>query len=105
MKRRTKEEMFSLLRKWKKSEQSKSDFCRQHGMKLGVFYYWLSKLEKEKEKAKQQGKFISMHLPKKIEPHQKGLIEIYYPNGVRMLLHELTDLSVLPMLSQWKNDV
>lgn len=101
MKRRTKEQMIPLINKWKRSNKSKQDYCSQHGMKVGVFYYWLSKLEKEEERGKkEQGKFLSMEISRKDEPTKNGLIELHYPNGVRLVLHELQDLSALPQLIQ-----
>ena len=44
MQRWKKEQIYPLLKKWKKSNQSKRDFCSIHGIKVSTFYYWLSKL-------------------------------------------------------------
>ena len=100
MQRWKKEQIYPLLKKWKKSNQSKRDFCSIHGIKVSTFYYWLSKLGSEQLDKKRQGEFISLELTNRTKRTTPASIEIHYPNGVRLVIQELRDLSVLPMLLQ-----
>ena len=100
MQRWKKEQIYPLLKKWKKSNQSKQDFCSLHGIKVSTFYYWLSKLDGEKMDKKRQGEFIAVEVTNSTKRTKHASIELHYPNGVRLVIQELQDLSILPMLIQ-----
>jgi len=100
MQRWKKEQIYPLLKKWKKSNQSKQDFCSLHGIKVSTFYYWLTKMDDEQLNKKRQGEFIAVEVTDLTKEPTLSSIEIHYPNGVRLVIQELQDLSVLPMLIQ-----
>ena len=98
MQRWKKEQIYPLLKKWKKSNQSKQDFCSLHGIKVSTFYYWLSKLDGEKLDKKRHGEFISVEVTDPSLRTNHFLVELHYPNGLRLLIHELQELSELTKL-------
>lgn len=45
--RRTSEQMFPLVKKYKSSGQRQKDFCKHHDINIGTFQYWLKKYREQ----------------------------------------------------------
>lgn len=88
------DKMFSLIKSCKESGMSNKDFCQQHGIGQGMFYYWQKKLQESKQEL--SSGFISVKV--KNEFSLTNPIEIGYPNGVKLRLAQGTDLSVVRVL-------
>jgi len=89
-------EMFSLIKKWQNSGINQKNFCNQHEITLHAFYYWLRKYKQAHERS--ENGFV----PVEIEPlgnnSKKEEIQIYYPNGVLIILDKAVSLSRIKAL-------
>ncbi len=88
-------EMFSLIKKWKKSGINQRDFCDQHDLSIPTFHYWLRKY-KHIHTSSENG-----FVPVEISPATdiiKGEIQIHYPNGVLLTLSEEASISRIKAL-------
>jgi len=70
------ERMKAEVERWRQSGLSQKEFCKELGMKVGTFAYWVS-LSKESEKKKG---FTPLVPP----AGSVEAVEISYPNGVRI---------------------
>lgn len=84
-----KQEMYTILRKWKTSTLSLKDYGEKHGTTYGVMKYWHRKFkvefpESKKKVAKKEPSFIPVEVatPISIPKIVPVSIEIHYPNGV-----------------------
>lgn len=84
------EEMFKLVRLWRKSGLSQSEFCKPHGITVAKFGYWVGK---ERLVEKSTG-FV--HIPVH-SPASNSAYEVIYPNGVKVN-YQGSDLTVLSQL-------
>jgi hypothetical protein len=78
--RRTAEEMFAHLERFARSGLSRKAYCEAHGLSFHVLGYWVKRLQ-EKEDC---GGFAELHLRMDRCSVEGGLIELEYPNGVRV---------------------
>ncbi len=74
------QEMFSLVERWEQSSQTQGDFCSSEGLSLTVFSYWLRKYRLENEQSS-PSEFIPLS---PIEDRDGTMIELEYPNGIRL---------------------
>lgn len=93
----SKPQMYALIRKWESSGISQVDFSRQHGIAKSTFGYWRRKYLRETGNSSKKGSFIPVKVesPNKFSMDTTGMIEIIYPNGVRMVCPAGMDLSRL----------
>ncbi len=89
------EEMFKLVREWRESGLSQSEFCKPLGITVAKFGYWSGK-EKLAARlpAEKVGGFVQ------ISGQQSALIDscqIIYPNGVK-INYQGKDLAMLSRL-------
>ncbi len=84
------EEMFKLVRQWRKSGLSQSEFCKSHGITVAKFGYWVGK-EKLVEKATGFVRIVAKRSP------MDNAYEVIYPNGVQVN-YQGSDLTVLSVL-------
>lgn len=99
-KKYSKDQMYALIRKWEASGQIQEQFFNQHGISKSTFGYWRKKFLREKAT---QSKGHENFIPVKItgehntNPSQ-GVLELVYPNGVRIVCSANMDLSRLKPL-------
>jgi hypothetical protein len=84
------EEMFNLVRQWRKSGLSQSEFCKPHGITAAKFGYWVGK-----EKLVKKGAGF-VHIPAQRSATDNAY-EVIYPNGVKVN-YQGCDLTVLSEL-------
>ena len=84
------EEMFKLVRQWRKSGLSQSEFCKSHSITVAKFGYWVGK-EKLVEKATGFVRIAAKRSP------MDNAYEVIYPNGVQVN-YQGSDLTVLSEL-------
>ncbi len=95
-----KAQKYELIEQWKKSDKSTVDFCKEHNLLKSSLYYWHKQLKKEEQlrrKEKSRNKFIPVKITKEKEQLNQ-LIEIIYPNGVKVVLTEKTDKQTIQTL-------
>lgn len=90
--RKTAAEMLPILKAYANYSGTKKDFCLEHGIKLHVLNYWLQKSRKTKKPV--ANKFIPLQVEKP-KANAASSIELYYPNGLRLVLPTDTSLKVL----------
>jgi len=91
--------MYSLIRKWESSGLSQTQFFRQNGVSKSTFGYWRKKYLNEEGKNKPQDTFIPVKIantPK--ADNNPSVLEVVYPNGVRLVCSAGMDLSRLKPL-------
>jgi len=93
----TKEQMFALIRNWENSGLTQENFFQQHGIPKSTFAYWRKKYLKETGIGKNKDSFIPVKVDNAIGTSQR-VIELVYPNGVRMVCSAEMDLSRLKPL-------
>jgi len=89
--------MFALIRQWEKSGLTQESFFNQQGIPKSTFVYWRTRYLKETGHSKGKNIFIPVkldHAP--ANGHQ--VLELVYPNGVRMVCSADTDLSLIKSL-------
>jgi hypothetical protein len=86
------EEIILLMKEFENSGQSQKDFSASKGMRFHKFNYWFRKLKKEKESEIPSG-FVRIETAKPINT-SKELLELEYPNGVKLKLTSV-DLSLV----------
>lgn len=84
------EEMFKLVKQWRKSGQSQSEFCKPHGITVAKFGYWAGK-EKLAEKV---GGFVQISGQ---QSASSDSYQVVYPNGVKVN-YQGNDLATLSQL-------
>lgn len=89
------EKMFSIIESWQESGLSKKQFCAEQSISQPVFYYWMKKYREQHFQAPEG--FIPVCVQNEV-PRSNGIVEILYPNGVRLLLPGETDLGVVRSL-------
>jgi len=98
--RHSKDKMYALIRKWEKSGLSQEQFFRTHEIAKSTFGYWRKKYLKETGRIKEKESFIPVKIgpvaPKKNQAI--GTLELFYPNGVRLVCSENMDFSRLKPL-------
>ncbi|MDP4185890.1 MAG: hypothetical protein Q8862_12120 [Bacteroidota bacterium] len=90
------EAMFALIEKWKGCGQSRKEFCKEQSLALSVFHYWLKKWQDA-----QSQPYVEGFIPLKVhadKSERDGALEIYYPNGVKIVLRSKTDISMVRAL-------
>ncbi|MEW7278435.1 hypothetical protein ABW636_07550 [Aquimarina sp. 2201CG1-2-11] len=81
------QEMYTILRNWKKSTLSLKDYGNKHGINYGIMKYWHRKFrvefpEPKKTAPKREPSFIPVEVSAPLQVSKTVPIEIHYPNGV-----------------------
>lgn len=95
--RHTKEKMYALILKWESSGLTQEKFFEQHRIPRSTFGYWRKKYLKETVLRKVKDNFIPITLSHATEKSPE-LLEVIYPNGVRLVCSSGMDLSRLKPL-------
>lgn len=91
--------MYSLIRKWESSGLSQEQFFGQHGITKSTFGYWRKKYLKEIGDNKRKESFIPVKIDKADKTHRgTEVLELVYPNGVRLVCSANMELSRLKPL-------
>jgi transposase-like protein len=89
------EEMFTLIKKWKKSGTNQEEFCQQHDISIHAFHYWQRKMRQSHSSP------VPGFIPVETVPPTNvcnGEIQIQYPNGVLVILDKAVSISRLRAL-------
>ena len=94
--RSTQPDMITVIMEWEESGQSQKLFCREKGIPVSKFYYWLNKYRRSKS-----NHTVTDFAPVRIRQSTGvGRLEIQYPNGVVVRLHQPIDMSMLRAMIQ-----
>ena len=89
-----------MIRKWETSGLSQEMFINQHGIARSTFGYWRKKYLRETIHKANKDKFIPVKVSELTNPtgNKVEVIEVIYPNGVRLVCASGMDLSRLKPL-------
>lgn len=106
MSHRKKTEMYPLVEAWQNSQQSKVEFCEAKSINVHTFTYWLQKYkieQSEKINPPSKNKFLPLQIkkpPTSSTATSPATIEIQYPNGIQLRIHQQVDTQFLTTLLQ-----
>jgi hypothetical protein len=83
--------MYSYISQWKESGQSQKRFCLENKISSSNFFYWYKKYRKQSSPV---SGFIPIRVHKGSEK-QYDVMEIIYPNGVRLQLSAAAHPSII----------
>lgn len=91
--------MFALIRRWESSGLTQEQFFRQHNIAKSTFGFWRKKYLEETGKVKDKGNFVPVKISDAVDTeNSSGVIELFYPNGVRLVCSTDMDISRLKPL-------
>ena len=98
--RRTAEEMYGLITRWRSSGQTRAEFCGEHQLKLHTFNYWLNKqrIGEASEDRVIVNEFVA--LPISEEDRSNESLQITYGNGAKIIFGVGTPVSYIRSLLQ-----
>ncbi len=89
--------MFSLIQVWQKSGMTQREFCEKKDITYAKFQYWMKRYNEARGARERASNFLSVHVKKEI-PVRSGSLEIVYPDGRRLVLHQEVDPDFLRAL-------
>ena len=89
--------MYALIQSWENSGLSQEKFFHQQGISKSTFGYWRKKYLKETVSNKGKDTFIPVKVNKTTDKKPE-VLEVVYPNGVRLVCSAGIDLSRLKPL-------
>ena len=93
------DQMFKLIEACHQSGLTNKAFCRQQGLHPQVFYYWQRKYRQRFPSNKPTDGCSLIPLELKEDKQQSPTsLEIHYPNGVKVILHDEPSLDQLANL-------
>jgi hypothetical protein len=75
------ERMFSLVEQYMNGNQTRKDFCQEHGINLNTFSYWQRKYRQDKQR---KNNFIPIQINSDIDNRRStdDICTIELPNGI-----------------------
>lgn len=95
--RHTKEQMYALIREWERSGLTQKKFFEQHTIPRSTFSYWRKKYIRENGPGKGKDNFIPVKVSN-APGNSPELLQVIYPNAVRLVCSPDMDLSRLKPL-------
>lgn len=101
--RRSSQEWLSLIQSWQDSHLSRKEFCKQHGVALSAFQYWLGKARKDAAAVEGDGHAtgfvpVSVKGTSSVSNIRSVLLELVLPDGRRINFYEGVDVQFLRAL-------
>jgi hypothetical protein len=93
----TKDKMFALIRKWENSGLTQENFFNQLGIPKSTYSYWRTIYLEETERGTSKNSFIPVKVDNTLAGYNR-VLEVVYPNGVRLVCPADTDLSLIKSL-------
>ena len=90
------EQMFKLIEQWQRSSLTQNAFCQQQSIKYHVFHYWYKRYREHQ--ANSQGQVSSFVKLQVAKPASCGSVEIYFPDGIRLIFNEPVSSNYLKAL-------
>ncbi|MGZ4118951.1 MAG: IS66 family insertion sequence element accessory protein TnpA [Bacteroidia bacterium] len=88
--------MFKLIEQWQQSKLTQNVFCQQQSIKYHVFHYWYKRYREQHESPQSNAaSFVKLQIAKPASPDS---VEIYFPDGIRLVFHEPVSSNYLKAL-------
>ncbi len=104
MRRHTQAEMFTHVKAWRKSNQSKKIYCAKQRLAYSTFKYWEKKYREQFAEQDAQ-EFTPGFIPVKVKPDPEmnqvripGQLHFLFPNGIQVMCPENVHPEVLKTL-------
>ncbi|MBD3377350.1 hypothetical protein GF406_20140 [candidate division KSB1 bacterium] len=101
-------EMFAIIEKYKSSEQTQKEFCKNESITYSTFHWWMNQYRKRNNThstTKNNDKHPNHFLPISFKPSNsshgisdKPVLTIEYPNGIILHFYKETDLNTISQL-------
>lgn len=89
--------MYPVIESYLESGLTQRVFCREHGLGMPVFAYWLAKYRREQKQGGSHGSaFIQLASP--AAGSERAVAELVYPSGVRLRLFDAVALETIERL-------
>jgi hypothetical protein len=90
-----------MMQPWKESGQCVTRYCESEGINKATFYYWRQRISEAEHS--ESPKFLPVRIEKLSPkyPISNNNLELTYPNGVRLLLSDNSDLNLIRQLIQF----
>jgi len=89
--------MYALIREWELSGLSQEKFFEEHSIPRSTFGYWRKKYLHETGRSKGKDNFIPVKVGSTTDRNPE-VLQVVYPNGVRLVCSSGMDLSRLKPL-------
>lgn len=86
-----------IIRRWKQSNLSQVQFCKQEGISYFKFQYQCRKLRKQNS-GQQKAKSDFLQLKIKEPMHTAAAMEIHFPGGQRLFFHQTVEAAYIKNL-------
>jgi hypothetical protein len=101
-------EMFTMIEKYKTSEQTQKEFCKNESITYSTFKWWMKQYRKRnnnnfihKNNETQSNHFLPISFKPSNSSHgisEKPIFTIEYPNGIILHFYKETDLNTIAQL-------
>ena len=97
--RRSRAEMFPLMERYERDNQSQADFCRAQDLSMSVFQYWWRRYRQaqNQEEKVEAPDFV----PIELSTASSYAMEILYPDGTRLRFNRVMPAAYLEPLLLW----
>lgn len=87
---------FEMIQEWKQSGLSQTEYCRQNAIIHHSFYYWYKCYRQHHgDSGISDSSFVKLRIEK---TSQSSLVEVHFPEGIRLLFHEAVSVNYLKAL-------
>ena len=85
---RIRRQMRRLVQEWERSEESRAEFARRHGLRVSKLAYWTRRLRHEVAADPPAVMLAPVHVVAGPTATGAGSIEVTLPSGEQLVLHE-----------------
>src|SRR5690606_11002260 len=79
--------MFSLIEVWQKSGMTQREFCEKKDITYAKFQYWMKRYGAAGYPEEPTSSFLPVHVKRDV-PAAVGSLEVFYPDGRRVVFHQ-----------------
>ncbi len=97
--RSTPSERQSYIRDWAGSGMSRAAYCREKGLTYSTFMSWFKSVGQEAAEPVFSGRFVALPEDRGQFGEAAPLLEVHFPNGIKLHIHAPLNRSLLKMLS------
>ena len=76
-----------MISSWRQSGVSQKAYCEQNNIAYHIFHYWYKRF-RDGQGAVEDGTFVPLNVKPSAFPVSNSAIEIFFPDGKRILFHQ-----------------
>jgi hypothetical protein len=90
------QQMFKLIEQWLQSKLTQKEYCEQQSIRYHVFHYWYKRYRQQQAgNGNNHSSFVKLQIAKTVTT---GVVEIHFPDGIRLFFHEPVSSNYLKAL-------